>query len=845
MQFRAFFSYSRADERAARWLHRRVDGFRPPKGLAGAEGSHGLIPETLHPIFRDRTDMSGGGALSQRIQDALAESESLIILCSPNAAASEWVNREVEAFIALRRTHRIFPVIAANLPHSDDVERDFFPPALRGLGLLAADLREIKQANGTLIGDGREGGRLKLLAGLLGVGLDQLARRERQRQRTVAMGFAAAALVFAALAVGAGGLGWLWQLSARDATQKGEIAASERDRARDALARTVLERAVAASGSGDTALAARYAMAARTEFPDQAESFDLLLRWVLHEAGGARTLADLDAEALSVAYSPDGARIVVASGDGAAHVFQITDGREVLTLRHAHSSAVLQAAYTPDGRTIVTAGQDDSDICYDEDRASECGQGVFFWNAHTGALTRKLSGSARMFDISDDGRVLAICSERGYSAYTLANLREIGQGLVTFEDNNAPSCVLDATGSLIAYAGDLPISVSPTNTEGDPEAPIAEGADPTVTLLDNDLRLSCAPTHFVGERLALFCDTGPVVVSLDSAHRLLQPEEVNDVWSPPTDCAWTTYYDTQSPTVAMPRLGLIAAGAGAVVFFDANGAIQGSLPGAGPLNSLAASSTGESLAAGLPSGQVRIWRLSDDTIHPCLFDNEQHQQEMSETDEGITLETELVRVEPDQPLRIETIPGDTAGYEMRRISIPSAYQPLHANVNDGGRFLVSVDARQFISVFDAEAGAARYPAFQSAARIESPFVGPDGRLVVTQDTAGIAFWDAANGLQLGLLPFGAFVDDDYPYLLVALDDGEQKLVGIQDTNGDSSEEFYSISEFYLPMDVVLRRVCDEVLAHARSFTLGDIEADPLIAQVWPQERARRDVCANR
>ena len=47
----------------------------------------------------------------------------------------------------------------------------------------AADLRETKLPGGRLVGDGREGGRLKLIAGLLGVPLDNLVQRERKRQR--------------------------------------------------------------------------------------------------------------------------------------------------------------------------------------------------------------------------------------------------------------------------------------------------------------------------------------------------------------------------------------------------------------------------------------------------------------------------------------------------------------------------------------------------------------------------------------------------------------------------------------------------------------------------------------
>src|SRR5688500_12615247 len=103
MRYRAFLSYSRADERVATWLHRGLDGFRTPRQLIGLKGALGPVPEKLHPIFRDRTDMPSGGELTTRVAAVLEDSERLIVLCSPAAAQSVWVNREVEAFLALGR----------------------------------------------------------------------------------------------------------------------------------------------------------------------------------------------------------------------------------------------------------------------------------------------------------------------------------------------------------------------------------------------------------------------------------------------------------------------------------------------------------------------------------------------------------------------------------------------------------------------------------------------------------------------------------------------------------------------------------------------------------------------
>ena len=213
MRYRAFFSYSRNDEPAAKWLHARLDGYRVPRPLVGQTGAHGLIPIKLHPIFQDRTDMPTGGVLGDRITTALAESESLIVLCSPSAASSRWVAQECDTFIKSGRANRIYPVIAPNLPQSENLEDDFFPSSLRGHGLLAADLRYIKLPNAKIIGDGRKVGVLKLIAGLIGVGLDDLVAREakRAKQRLLVVAGFASLTVIALAVVGAVFVSQTWR----------------------------------------------------------------------------------------------------------------------------------------------------------------------------------------------------------------------------------------------------------------------------------------------------------------------------------------------------------------------------------------------------------------------------------------------------------------------------------------------------------------------------------------------------------------------------------------------------------------------------------------------------------
>lgn len=107
MGYRAFFSYARADDKIANWLYRQVDSYRTPKALVGGESAFGPIPDKLYPIFRDRTELGAGGHVSASLQQALDESECLIVLCTPVSAKSHWVNHECETFITMGRENRL------------------------------------------------------------------------------------------------------------------------------------------------------------------------------------------------------------------------------------------------------------------------------------------------------------------------------------------------------------------------------------------------------------------------------------------------------------------------------------------------------------------------------------------------------------------------------------------------------------------------------------------------------------------------------------------------------------------------------------------------------------------
>ncbi|MCZ6764560.1 MAG: hypothetical protein O7C63_06465 [Alphaproteobacteria bacterium] len=62
---------------------------------------------------------------------------------------------------------------------------------------------------------------------------------------------------------------------------------------------------------------------------------------------------------LSAAFSPDGARIVTASLDSTARIWDAKTGAEITVLR-GHEDKVISAAFSPDGARIVTASRDNT-----------------------------------------------------------------------------------------------------------------------------------------------------------------------------------------------------------------------------------------------------------------------------------------------------------------------------------------------------------------------------------------------------------------------------------------------------------------------------------------------------
>ncbi len=207
LRYRAFISYSHRDSHMAARLHKKLESYQVPQHIRSTKSA--MRPGRIRPVFRDRDDLATSESLTSSIQEALDDSEALIVICSPDAVASQWVNEEIAYFRRQHPTRPAFAFVVRGNPAADPV----FEPENAALprNLLLTDISdpdglriEPLASDARPEADGFSSAFLKLAAGLLGVNYDELRNRElrRRTRRWVLVGCFSLVLtgVFAVLA---------------------------------------------------------------------------------------------------------------------------------------------------------------------------------------------------------------------------------------------------------------------------------------------------------------------------------------------------------------------------------------------------------------------------------------------------------------------------------------------------------------------------------------------------------------------------------------------------------------------------------------------------------------------
>jgi WD40 repeat protein len=175
----AFISYSRKDKVFAACLHKALGNYTPPRDLP--------LPQRRLDVFRDEDDFTGTEYF-QSVERHLKDSSKLIVLCSPAARASQFVNDEIERFALARGADHIIPLLVAGLPNNEATSEQSalmaFPDALCAhLKMpLATDYRGFDPGRPRVDRGAYESSWYMTLANLYDIPRAQIEERDRKRR---------------------------------------------------------------------------------------------------------------------------------------------------------------------------------------------------------------------------------------------------------------------------------------------------------------------------------------------------------------------------------------------------------------------------------------------------------------------------------------------------------------------------------------------------------------------------------------------------------------------------------------------------------------------------------------
>lgn len=188
-----FFSYRHKplDAEITQKVFNRIESYRLPKALRRA--GH----EDVRRAFRDTEELPVSRILTDTIDRALRSTRCLVVVCSTDTPASEWIDREVSTFIELGRAEHIYPLLITG-----DPERSF-PPSLKLVPDVEGRVMDIRVPGNNVrqMMAKAETELLRVIAGVTGCAEGELSREHqlrRARRLALRAGSAAAAFLLVA-----------------------------------------------------------------------------------------------------------------------------------------------------------------------------------------------------------------------------------------------------------------------------------------------------------------------------------------------------------------------------------------------------------------------------------------------------------------------------------------------------------------------------------------------------------------------------------------------------------------------------------------------------------------------
>jgi WD40 repeat protein len=707
VKYKAFISYSHADTGWAKWLHRSLERYKIPASLVGLKSEAGdRIEVKLGKVFRDRDEFKSGSDLGAAIRSALNESEYLIVICSPQAARSKYVNQEIIEFKRLGNGDRIHGLIVEGEPHaptrSGQEESECLPEALRFVLNEQGDLStqpaaEVLAPDARPGKDGKTRALIKLISGLLRIDFDTLYQRERRRrQRRFAVSSGAAVAVAAAFLV----MGWNWVKSSREAARQTLISAHE------AYA-TDLEQAEASRQARDPARAIELLL--KQEPKGQStdlREFAWRHLWRLYDSH--RHVVFVSGETTGLDIAPDGRTLAITNGSALVTLWDLSTGRQTSRIRDPDYRHLDTAVFVADGTKIATSGEND--------------ERLRFWDRETGLasgspieanLTAALSRSRYTLIVIDGGgRVRLVDALSGRETPTelekvgfISNYAITPDGkAIALRDNTNLVIVLDAETGRETHRRNFPSNWEFKDLKfvsDDALAVVGVTADKAYEVLvweiatESDGWRQRGPEADNREFVSVAASRDGDKIALLVGSSTVSPEQQNEL------LVWDTRSGRQLYALAAADTGFVTA--------------------------MAFSPTADLLATGSRDHHLRLWDASTGKLRTLLgihhgTSTRDGDRKNFHQDEGVLLDARSVQ---------------DSGISMLLFS-PDGTTIVTANAELGTVRIWDADVEPDVQLLPSSADHQTAVAFS-----------PDGSTIATGDRSGvIAIWESAQGSRL-------------------------------------------------------------------------------------------------
>lgn len=176
MKYDAFISYrhSDTDMYVAKKIHKKLETFKVPSSVTEKTGK-----KSIKRVFRDQEELPIGSDLEDNIKQALAESEFLIVICSPRTPESYWVQTEIDTFIEMHGREHILAVLVEGEPEESFPKQMLSDNNGNPVEPLAADVRGKSKSE---MNKKIRSETVRLAAPLLSCSYDDLRQRHKERQ---------------------------------------------------------------------------------------------------------------------------------------------------------------------------------------------------------------------------------------------------------------------------------------------------------------------------------------------------------------------------------------------------------------------------------------------------------------------------------------------------------------------------------------------------------------------------------------------------------------------------------------------------------------------------------------